>query len=51
MNRQDQFIPHLIVRDGLAALEFYKTVARRKVIVLTANLVELDSYRPARSCG
>jgi PhnB protein len=26
MNREDQFIPHLIVSDGLAALEFYKTV-------------------------
>jgi uncharacterized glyoxalase superfamily protein PhnB len=25
MNRQDQFIPHLVVSDGLAALEFYKT--------------------------
>jgi PhnB protein len=24
MARQDQFIPHLIVSDGLAALEFYK---------------------------
>lgn len=24
MNRPDQFIPHLIVRDGLAALRFYK---------------------------
>jgi uncharacterized glyoxalase superfamily protein PhnB len=24
MNQQDQFIPHLIVSDGLAALEFYK---------------------------
>ena len=24
MNREDQFIPHLIVSDGLAALEFYK---------------------------
>ena len=26
MNREDQFIPHLIVSDGLAALEFYKDV-------------------------
>ena len=26
MHRQDQFIPHLIVSDGLAALEFYKNV-------------------------
>ena len=26
MNREDQFIPHLCVSDGLAALEFYKTV-------------------------
>jgi PhnB protein len=26
MNREDQFIPHLIVHNGLAALEFYKTV-------------------------
>lgn len=26
MNREDQFIPHLIVSDGLAALEFYKEV-------------------------
>ena len=25
MNREDQFTPHLIVSDGLAALEFYKT--------------------------
>ena len=25
MKREDQFIPHLIVHDGLAALEFYKT--------------------------
>src|ERR1700682_1154232 len=24
MNREDQFIPHLIVGDGVAALEFYK---------------------------
>ncbi len=24
MNREDQFIPHLIVNNGLAALEFYK---------------------------
>jgi PhnB protein len=26
MNREDQFIPHLIVSDGLAALEFYQEV-------------------------
>src|SRR5258705_12802212 len=26
MNREDQFIPHLIVNDGLAALKFYKEV-------------------------
>ena len=26
MSRQDQFIPHLIVNDGLAALKFYKDV-------------------------
>ena len=26
MKREDQFIPHLIVSDGLAALEFYKSV-------------------------
>jgi PhnB protein len=26
MHRDDQFIPHLIVSDGLAALEFYKEV-------------------------
>jgi PhnB protein len=26
MERADQFIPHLCVSDGLAALEFYKTV-------------------------
>lgn len=26
MTREDQFIPHLCVSDGLAALEFYKTV-------------------------
>jgi PhnB protein len=26
MNREDQFIPHLIVSDGLAALAFYKEV-------------------------
>lgn len=26
MNRRDQFIPHLIVNDGLAALKFYKEV-------------------------
>jgi len=26
MNRDDQFIPHLAVSDGLAALEFYKSV-------------------------
>jgi hypothetical protein len=25
MNREDQFIPHLVVSDGLAALESYKT--------------------------
>ena len=25
MNREDQFIPHLIVSDGPAAVEFYKT--------------------------
>ena len=24
MNRSDQFIPHLVVSDGLAALAFYK---------------------------
>jgi hypothetical protein len=24
--RQDQFIPHLIVSDGLAAIKFYKEV-------------------------
>ncbi len=24
MHREDQFIPHLIVSDGIAALEFYK---------------------------
>jgi PhnB protein len=24
MNQEDQFVPHLIVSDGLAALEFYK---------------------------
>jgi len=26
MNRADQFVPHLIVNNGLAALEFYKRV-------------------------
>lgn len=26
MNREDQFIPHLMVSDGLAAIEFYKSV-------------------------
>ena len=26
MNRDDQFIPHLIVSDGMAALKFYKEV-------------------------
>ncbi|MFN2577175.1 MAG: VOC family protein [Pyrinomonadaceae bacterium] len=26
MNHEDQFIPHLIVSDGLAALKFYKEV-------------------------
>jgi PhnB protein len=26
MRREDQFIPHLVVVDGLAALEFYKDV-------------------------
>ncbi len=26
MNREDQFVPHLIVSDGMAALEFYKEV-------------------------
>ena len=26
MNREDQFIPHLIVSDGMAALRFYKEV-------------------------
>src|SRR5258705_7214039 len=26
MNHEDQFIPHLIVSDGLAALEFYREV-------------------------
>ena len=26
MNREDQFIPHLVVSDGLAALEYYKNV-------------------------
>ena len=26
MDRQDQFIPHLVVNDGMAALEFYREV-------------------------
>jgi PhnB protein len=26
LERKDQFIPHLIVKDGLAALKFYKEV-------------------------
>jgi len=26
MNRSDQFVPHLAVSDGLAAIEFYKSV-------------------------
>lgn len=26
MQREDQFIPHLIVSNGLAALDFYKEV-------------------------
>lgn len=26
MDREDQFVPHLIVSDGLAALDFYKDV-------------------------
>ena len=26
MNREDQFIPHVVVSDGLAALKFYKEV-------------------------
>jgi PhnB protein len=26
MNRDDQFIPHVIVNDGMAALQFYKQV-------------------------
>ena len=26
MNREDQFIPHVIVNDGMAALKFYKEV-------------------------
>src|SRR3989442_15292511 len=26
MHREDQFIPHLCVSDGLAALDFYKSV-------------------------
>ena len=26
MNREDQFIPHLVVSDGLAALKFYQEV-------------------------
>ena len=26
MNREDQFIPHMIVSDGMAALKFYKEV-------------------------
>src|SRR2546425_10353043 len=26
MNREDQFMPHLIVNDGMAALKFYKEV-------------------------
>ncbi len=26
MNREDQFIPHLIVPNGLAAIDFYKSV-------------------------
>jgi PhnB protein len=26
MHREDQFIPHLVVADGVEALEFYKTV-------------------------
>jgi PhnB protein len=26
MNREDQFIPHLVVSDGMAALEFYTQV-------------------------
>src|ERR1044071_3017030 len=30
MKREDQFIPHLIVRDGLAALEFYREVLGAK---------------------
>ena len=24
MNREDQFIPHLVVNDGMAALKFYR---------------------------
>jgi len=30
MNREDQFIPHLIVNDGMAALKFYKKCSARK---------------------
>ena len=26
MNREDQFIPHLVVNDGMAALKFYREV-------------------------
>ena len=26
MNRTDQFIPHLVVNDGMAALKFYQTI-------------------------
>lgn len=33
MKREDQFTPHLIVSDGLAALDFYKQflVLRRDI--------------------
>ena len=31
MNREDQFIPHLIVSDGMAALNFYKEVFSAEV--------------------
>jgi uncharacterized glyoxalase superfamily protein PhnB len=30
MHREDQFIPELIVHDGPAALDFYKSVLAQK---------------------
>ena len=31
MSRKDQFIPHLVVSDGMAALKFYQEVFGAKI--------------------